>query len=231
MGVGGVPVGSCVCMSAVCVRGWGDRLGWRRASSSTGVGVGAGAVGGLFWVGCVRRLPPPPVAPSCCVPGLMLLRPTLHPACRCRQLQEVLPAWLPSRWLKVFSQQWEGDVTIVLPHTFLQLWKALVNPSNAGGWPWRGWLCVGVKIWGGLMWVLGGWACMKARSGSPGLPATTGGPGHRTHGLACTQAETSHLHPPPCRPAVCSAPARAEDLRQSCPPSLPPHSHPPLRPY
>jgi TAG lipase/steryl ester hydrolase/phospholipase A2/LPA acyltransferase len=31
----------------------------------------------------------------------------------------------------VFSQQWEGDVTIVLPHTFLQLWKAVVNPSNA----------------------------------------------------------------------------------------------------
>ncbi|KAL4443986.1 hypothetical protein ABPG75_011723 [Micractinium tetrahymenae] len=50
---------------------------------------------------------------------------------RCRQLMEVLPGWVPSKWLKVFSQQWEGDVTIVLPHTFLQLYKALVNPSNA----------------------------------------------------------------------------------------------------
>jgi tRNA A37 threonylcarbamoyladenosine synthetase subunit TsaC/SUA5/YrdC len=45
---------------------------------------------------------------------------------------EVLPGWVPSKWLRVFSQQWEGDVTIVLPHTFLQMWKALVNPSNAG---------------------------------------------------------------------------------------------------
>lgn len=46
---------------------------------------------------------------------------------------EVLPGWAPSKWLRVFSQQWEGDVTIVLPHTFLQLYKAVVNPSNAGG--------------------------------------------------------------------------------------------------
>ena len=51
---------------------------------------------------------------------------------RCRQLQELLPPWVPARWLRVFSQAWEGDVTIVLPHTFLQLYKALVNPSNAG---------------------------------------------------------------------------------------------------
>ncbi|KAI3427163.1 hypothetical protein D9Q98_007100 [Chlorella vulgaris] len=50
---------------------------------------------------------------------------------RCKQLVEVLPGWVPSKWLRVFSQQWEGDVTIVLPHTFLQMWKALVNPSNA----------------------------------------------------------------------------------------------------
>ena len=45
----------------------------------------------------------------------------------------MLPDWLPSKWLRVFSQQWEGDVTIVLPHTFLQLYKAVVNPSNKGG--------------------------------------------------------------------------------------------------
>ncbi len=118
----------------------------------------------------------------------------------------MLPPWVPSRWLKTFTQQWEvgrcccyllllcpsaaaagggkgvqavcrskpdatgarrtmlaplnphachanlplqtlspsplspfllalqGDVTIVLPNTFLQLWKAVVHPSNAGGW-------------------------------------------------------------------------------------------------
>ena len=55
-----------------------------------------------------------------------------RPACRCRQLQELLPPWLPGRWLSVFTQQWEGDVTIALPHAFAQLWKAVVNPSNAG---------------------------------------------------------------------------------------------------
>jgi hypothetical protein len=26
---------------------------------------------------------------------------------RCRQLQEMLPPWVPNRWLKTFTQQWE----------------------------------------------------------------------------------------------------------------------------
>ena len=34
------------------------------------------------------------------------------------------------RWLKVFSQTWEGDVTMVLPSSFMQLKKSVTNPSN-----------------------------------------------------------------------------------------------------
>lgn len=33
------------------------------------------------------------------------------------------------RWLKVFSQPWEGDVTMVLPSTFMQIKKSITNPS------------------------------------------------------------------------------------------------------
>ena len=36
-----------------------------------------------------------------------------RPRCRCRQLAEVLPAWLPTRTLHALSQPWEGDVTMV----------------------------------------------------------------------------------------------------------------------
>lgn len=45
---------------------------------------------------------------------------------RCRQLMEVLPSF---RWLKVFSQPWEGDVTMVLPSTYMQIKKSITNPS------------------------------------------------------------------------------------------------------
>jgi len=34
------------------------------------------------------------------------------------------------RWLKVFSQTWEGDVTMVLPSSFMQLKKSVTNPTN-----------------------------------------------------------------------------------------------------
>ena len=34
------------------------------------------------------------------------------------------------RWLKVFSQTWEGDVTMVLPSSYMQLKKSVTNPSN-----------------------------------------------------------------------------------------------------
>lgn len=34
------------------------------------------------------------------------------------------------RWLKVFSQTWEGDVTMVLPSSYMQLKKSITNPTN-----------------------------------------------------------------------------------------------------
>ena len=34
------------------------------------------------------------------------------------------------RWLKMFSQTWEGDVTMVLPSSYMQLKKSVTNPSN-----------------------------------------------------------------------------------------------------
>ncbi|CAL5228372.1 g11492 [Coccomyxa viridis] len=46
---------------------------------------------------------------------------------RCQQLMYVFPVL---RWLKVFSQTWEGDVTMVLPSSFMQLKKSVTNPSN-----------------------------------------------------------------------------------------------------
>jgi hypothetical protein len=42
----------------------------------------------------------------------------------------VLPDWLPTYWLKVISQPWEGDVTMVLPSTYWQIRKAITNPSK-----------------------------------------------------------------------------------------------------
>lgn len=49
---------------------------------------------------------------------------------RCRQL-ELLPSWIPTRWLRLFSQTWEGDVTMVLPMSdYGSLLRALVNPSS-----------------------------------------------------------------------------------------------------
>lgn len=47
--------------------------------------------------------------------------------CRCQQLMYVFPVL---RWLKVFSQTWEGDVTMVLPSSFMQLKKSITNPTN-----------------------------------------------------------------------------------------------------
>ena len=46
---------------------------------------------------------------------------------RCQQLMYVFPVL---RWLKVFSQTWEGDVTMVLPSSFMQLKKSITNPTN-----------------------------------------------------------------------------------------------------
>lgn len=33
-------------------------------------------------------------------------------------------------FLKVFSQPWEGDVTMVLPSSFMQIKKSITNPSQ-----------------------------------------------------------------------------------------------------
>eukprot|EP00803_Ostreobium_quekettii_P009303 evm.model.scf_1138.2 EVM.evm.TU.scf_1138.2 scf_1138:9405-15236(-) len=49
---------------------------------------------------------------------------------RCQQLQNLLPDWIPSKWLTLFSQTWEGDVTMVLPaESYWTLVKAIVNPT------------------------------------------------------------------------------------------------------
>ena len=37
--------------------------------------------------------------------------------------------WPSFKWLKVLSQPWEGDVTMVLPSSFMQIAKAITNPS------------------------------------------------------------------------------------------------------
>ena len=50
---------------------------------------------------------------------------------RCRQALEVLPKWRwPARWLRAFSQPWEGDITIVLPDAVAQLTRAVTGPSR-----------------------------------------------------------------------------------------------------
>lgn len=50
---------------------------------------------------------------------------------RCQQLQWLLPDWIPSKWLTLFSQNWEGDVTMVLPTgSYWTLRKAIVNPTQ-----------------------------------------------------------------------------------------------------
>ena len=41
----------------------------------------------------------------------------------------ILPDFLPKYWLKVVSQPWEGDVTMVLPSLVWQIKKAVSNPT------------------------------------------------------------------------------------------------------
>ena len=42
----------------------------------------------------------------------------------------LLPNWLPGFWLKVISQPWEGDITMVLPSMVWQVKKAISNPTK-----------------------------------------------------------------------------------------------------
>ena len=54
----------------------------------------------------------------------------LPPATSSQILQWLLPDWLPSRWLSLFTQPWEGDVTMTLPMHMWDLNKALINPTH-----------------------------------------------------------------------------------------------------
>lgn len=49
---------------------------------------------------------------------------------RCQQLQYILPEWVPTKWLTLFTQPWEGDITMVLPHTAWHVGKAIINPTT-----------------------------------------------------------------------------------------------------
>ena len=46
---------------------------------------------------------------------------------RCRQLMAI---WPSLHFLKVFSQPWEGDVTMVLPSSYMQIKKSITNPTS-----------------------------------------------------------------------------------------------------
>ena len=65
----------------------------------------------------------------CSAATLHLTQP-LAAGCRCQQLQLIVPRPL-ARWLKVLSQPWEGDVTMVLPSAYSQIKKAITNPTSA----------------------------------------------------------------------------------------------------
>ena len=66
-------------------------------------------------------------------------------------------ALIPSlRILKVFSQPWEGDVTMVLPSTYMQIKKSITNPTAEDlrtacrqarqTWRCRGLLCTHIVL-------------------------------------------------------------------------------------
>lgn len=42
----------------------------------------------------------------------------------------MMAIWPALQFLKVFSQPWEGDVTMVLPSSFMQIKKSITNPST-----------------------------------------------------------------------------------------------------
>lgn len=52
------------------------------------------------------------------------------PLHRCQLLQWMLPEWFPSKWLMLFTQPWEGDVTMILPAELWLLGKTIVNPTT-----------------------------------------------------------------------------------------------------
>lgn len=50
-------------------------------------------------------------------------------AARCAQLQWLMPDWVPTKWLTLFTQAWEGDITVCLPASLWNLGKTIANPS------------------------------------------------------------------------------------------------------
>ncbi len=50
---------------------------------------------------------------------------------RLQVVQWLLPHWKVSRYLTLFTQPWEGDVTFTLPSVLWNLRKTIVNPSTA----------------------------------------------------------------------------------------------------
>ncbi|KXZ42481.1 hypothetical protein GPECTOR_142g702 [Gonium pectorale] len=49
---------------------------------------------------------------------------------RCQVAQWLLPDWLPSKWLMLFTQAWEGDITMTLPSALWHIGKTIVNPTT-----------------------------------------------------------------------------------------------------
>ena len=49
---------------------------------------------------------------------------------RCRQVRDLAPALDVLGICSLFGQQWEGDVTVVMPFTYKQLSKVVTNPSR-----------------------------------------------------------------------------------------------------
>ena len=49
------------------------------------------------------------------------------------QAQTYLPRWVPTKWMSLFTQAWEGDVTILLPWKLYakNISKAMYNPTTA----------------------------------------------------------------------------------------------------
>jgi hypothetical protein len=50
---------------------------------------------------------------------------------RCAQLKWIMPDWFPTKWVSLFTQPWEGDITLVLPSHMWNVGKSIVNPTSA----------------------------------------------------------------------------------------------------
>jgi hypothetical protein len=42
-----------------------------------------------------------------------------------------MPDWFPTKWVSLFTQPWEGDITLVLPSHMWNVGKSIVNPTSA----------------------------------------------------------------------------------------------------